>query len=313
MNPEKLRGLVFGQAIGDALGLLTEFLSRDQVRCHYPKGVHDYGQMLRDRHRSKWQPGEWTDDTDQFLCLLDSQLDNGGWVPSDAAYRLWEWAQEGRGIGRTTLQVVGHSDYLKRPSEVAREFWEASGRSAAPNGALMRTAAMALGPPSWWNESLVEEACHLTHADPRCVSSSLATTVALRVLLLGASEKEAWAKVIQSCESDAATRHVAGKSQEISDLETWKLYDSRSRGYTLKTFAAAMWALSHPTSFEEGLTAIVEQGGDADTNGAVAGAMLGARFGFNAIPRHWVEGLIGREALEKRIRRVLEEWWGIVR
>jgi len=69
-------------------------------------------------------------------------------------------------------------------------------------------------------------------------------------------------------------------------------------GYTLKTLAAALWAYWHAKSFEEGLLAVVNAGGDADTNAAVACAILGAKFGFNAIPKEYVEGLRNRGLLD---------------
>ena len=76
------------------------------------------------------------------------------------------------------------------------------------------------------------------------------------------------------------------------------LQDDKSMGYTLKTMAAGLWAYWHAKSFEEGLLAVVNAGGDADTNAAVACAILGAKFGFNAIPKEYVDGLRNKEKLE---------------
>ena len=66
---DRAKGALLGHAIGDALGLGTEFLSRERVRAWYPGGLHDYGQIVRDPHRTKWKPGEATDDTGQMLAL----------------------------------------------------------------------------------------------------------------------------------------------------------------------------------------------------------------------------------------------------
>ena len=76
------------------------------------------------------------------------------------------------------------------------------------------------------------------------------------------------------------------------------LQDDKSMGYTLKTMAAGLWAYWHAKTFEEGLLAVVNAGGDADTNAAVACAILGAKFGFNAIPKEYVDGLRNKEKLE---------------
>ena len=58
-------------------------------------------------------------------------------------------------------------------------------------------------------------------------------------------------------------------------------------------------------SFEEGLLAVVNAGGDADTNAAVACAILGAKYGFHAIPKEYVDGLLYKETLDKTIDSLL--------
>ena len=63
--------------------------------------------------------------------------------------------------------------------------------------------------------------------------------------------------------------------------------DEKSMGYTLRTLGASLWAYWHATSYREGILKIVLSGGDADTNAAVAGAILGAKFGINQIPEEW--------------------------
>lgn len=70
-------------------------------------------------------------------------------------------------------------------------------------------------------------------------------------------------------------------------------------GYTLKTLSVAIWALFHAQSFEDGLLSIVNAGGDADTNAAVACSILGAKFGYDSIPFKYVKGLICKSRLEK--------------
>ena len=69
-------------------------------------------------------------------------------------------------------------------------------------------------------------------------------------------------------------------------------------GYTLATAQVGAWALLHADTLEAGLIVVTSQGGDADTTGAVAGALLGAKFGAGAIPTRWLEGLLCRAELE---------------
>lgn len=76
MNEDKLKGVFFGQAIGDALGLGTKFMTQAEVHKYYPNGLNDYSQIIQDYHRSRWEKGSWTDDTDMLLCIAKSIVEN---------------------------------------------------------------------------------------------------------------------------------------------------------------------------------------------------------------------------------------------
>ena len=91
-----------------------------------------------------------------------------------------------------------------------------------------------------------------------------------------------------------------------SDIRALELQDWDSVGYTLKTLAAGLWAYWNATSFEDGLLSVVRAGGDADTNAAVACAILGAKFGYNAIPQEYVDGLIYKEQLDEVVSGMTE-------
>lgn len=83
-----------------------------------------------------------------------------------------------------------------------------------------------------------------------------------------------------------------------TDIRALELQDEDSVGYTLRTLAAGLWAYWNARSFEEGLLAVVQAGGDADTNAAVACAILGAKYGYYSIPQEYVDGLIYKDQLE---------------
>ncbi len=96
------------------------------------------------------------------------------------------------------------------------------------------------------------------------------------------------------------------KLAQTNTLKNLDLDDEASMGYTLKAMAAGVWCVYHATSFEEGLQAIVNEGGDADTNGAVAGSLLGAKYGYDAIPPRYIEGLMRKDVLWQIIERYLK-------
>ena len=85
---------------------------------------------------------------------------------------------------------------------------------------------------------------------------------------------------------------------EAIGLDGWDM------GYTLKAMQVALWCAHRAADSEEALIALVHAGGDTDTNGAVAGAVLGARFGLEAIPKRWRD-----RVATLRVDRVAMELW----
>lgn len=102
-----LKGILFGQAIGDALGLGYEFLSKEEVSQNYPNGFSEFSQIIQNDHRKRWRIGGWTDGTDQFLYLLDSYISSGAEVDlKDVAQSLFNWfVSGGMGVGKLTNSV----------------------------------------------------------------------------------------------------------------------------------------------------------------------------------------------------------------
>jgi len=89
------------------------------------------------------------------------------------------------------------------------------------------------------------------------------------------------------------------------ELSSLALGDRFAQGYAYKLMGAAFWALRQGKGFAQDLLPIVLEGGDADTNGAATGAVLGAMYGFKAIPKVWVEELFERDWFRVRVNRFL--------
>ena len=302
-----LHGLIFGQAIGDALGLASEFMTKEEVLQHYPDGINSYDDIINDRHRSIWQKGAWTDDTDQMLCILDSIVKHRAINLIDIAERFVNWKKtNGRGIGRHTLNVLSIGDYTQDPFKVSELVWTMSRKQSAANGAIMRTSILGAWDYSNWEnvEKNTEIVCKLTHYDPRCVGSCVVITYLIHCYLID--------KAISKNELiDIGNKYDKRIAEYIelafqNDIEQLKLDELGKLGYTLKTMSAALWAFNHAADFQSGLKRIIEQGGDADTNGAVAGALLGLKLGLDRIPKDLVDSLVGREELIKKSELFIE-------
>jgi len=87
----------------------------------------------------------------------------------------------------------------------------------------------------------------------------------------------------------------------LKRLQDVQLDESASIGYTLKCAAAAFIILKKAKSYEEGIMQLVKEAGDADTNAAVAGALLGAKFGYKNLPAQWVRELIHEAWLQEKV------------
>lgn len=302
---EKMYGCLYAQAIGDALGLGSEFMSKDVVIKNYPDGLKNYDQIIQDAHRRRWAKGSWTDDTDMMLCILRG-FENGRFNIHSVASNFKDWFNgTPMGIGSHTYKVLCMGDYVEQPEMCSKLWWDLSRQQSAANGALMRTSVVGLAPSNVIEQA--EAICKLTHYDPRCVGSCV---IAVSIIhdLVWHDRQLSYGEI-----KDIAQRYdnriiewidTAYNSTDISMLNLDETY---SIGYTLRTLSAALWCYWHSPSFEEGLLSVINEGGDADTNGAISGAILGAKFGVSSIPGHYIDKLHNREEYHNKITNLIEK------
>ena len=329
MIQDRSPGLMVGLGVGNVLGVPQEGWPRHAVEASYPNGIRDF----------EVEPGEPDDDDlAQAIILAEAAIEAEFDLldVEEIGRRFWVWAEEnGRGIGIQTVDVLsriggdmprcagGAGVQAREPSgqpalEAARQVWEESGRSSAGNGAVMRCPPLAI---RWMRDDVALAgntalSTVVTHADPRCIWSAVVMNLATAMLLRGEALEVSGvlARTQQAAErlgDSLAEFGIAGAVPETvvqscsipsgitpADL----VLDGSDMGYTLKAMQVALWCAVQASDFEESLVAVVSAGGDTDTNGAVAGAVLGARFGLNAIPGRWRERLAeirqGRESLD---------------
>lgn len=85
----------------------------------------------------------------------------------------------------------------------------------------------------------------------------------------------------------------------LQELEGMSRDEVLSSGFVLDTFGAALWCLLHADSFRDCVLEAVNLGDDSDTTGCVAGALAGATYGYDAIPKEWLDALRGKELIEE--------------
>lgn len=294
ITKDRIKGCIYGQAIGDALGLGTEFMSQHEVKKYYPKGLVHYDQIIQDEHRIRWKKGSWTDDTDMMICIAKARKNNH-FDLNKIAHNFKDWFNgTPMGIGRHTFNVLCMSDYTKDPIKAADIIWKLYKCNSAANGGLMRTSIVATSPMV--EEEEIANICHLTHPDMRCIGSCVLYVRLIQDLIFNNTQLDI------SALKDIADRYDS-RINEYIDLATNEnptvlSLDDNTMGYTLKTISVALWSLWHCNSFKDGLLSVVNFGGDADTNAAVSCALLGAKYGFSNIPQYYVDNLQNKQIIE---------------
>jgi len=284
---DRALGAFVGLAIGDALGAPVEFCRRDTFEP--VTGMRAGGYF-------KLPAGAWTDDTAMALCLAESLIEHPELDQKDLLDRFCLWADKGVntstgvcvGIGQNTLRVLGN--YHRKGELLAPETRQKSDG----NGAIMRLAPVAVR--HWRNPSEAQRIAELqsrtTHYSDLSAGACEALVSALCSLISG----DAWE---QASEPDHAD-HWPQSIKAIA-LENWDERDRdsiHSTGFVVHTLEAAMWAVDTTSSFAAALLKAVNLGDDADSVGAVAGQLAGARYGLTGIPQNWLDVLIHRERIE---------------
>lgn len=287
LSRDRFAGCLVGLALGDALGAPLEFLSQDQI-------VATWGEV-REFLGGGWlnvDPGEYTEDTQLAVALATGIATVGRIEPLDIVRRFVDWLQgQPSDVGKLTRTALRYHEQGLPWYEVGpRVCHELAGRCAG-NGSVMRCAPVglfhALRPHELVRDSALTSA--LTHADPQPVWGTIAVNLAIAELLAGRSEG-----LIPRVAAQIAEPRVRQTLLAVPHLAR---KDVRSGGYVLETLSAAFWALHHHQGFEEVVVAAVNLGDDADTVGAVAGALAGAREGLSAIPPRWLRQLHHAEPL----------------
>lgn len=162
---DRYKGCIVGSAVGDALGAPAEFLSSSEIKRKYGVLTEMVGGGV-----FNWREGQTTDDTDNSLCIIDSLVDNGKYVPADIANRFLLWYESNPvdigGTTRMSLSLLAQGYSWKDSGKIAVSLGARAG-----NGSLMRTEPVGL----YFRErpkdidKAAAEISAITHADPDCI------------------------------------------------------------------------------------------------------------------------------------------------
>lgn len=305
---DRLYGGLFGLLIGDALGVPYEFHAAKDIppaefiEMEPPEGFN--------RAHPGVEPGTWSDDGAQALCLLDSLILCGKFDLDDFSRRMLGWYENGFwAVGKNVFDVgIQTSMALNmyknggKPEECGNVRPDGKG-----NGALMRVLPLAL-----WHkgtdEELVRDAqkqCLITHANiTNQVCCALYCLIA-RELMNGNSFDVSLDSAVAKLRAVYKDRPEYSNEFELSlKPEEPGFWKGSGSGYVVDSLRSAVMIMQAAETYEEAVKRSVALGDDTDTTACITGGLAGIKFGYNGIPERWKASLqdsIKAEDLAKKL------------
>lgn len=281
---DKIRGAITGYAFGDALGVGCEFMTRNEINSYYPDGLRHFDQIIRDVHRSQWPRGEWTNDTRHLTMLLECIIETGGFKLHRLARKLKDWYDnEEADLAPVYRMMLQNPEWLDNPIQVAHRIWHDSNYKEASNEALYRSLVTGLTSSE---EDLMEHTRRITlmtHDDSKCVSTAKVMARMFYSLLHNGSEPS-FEELEGIClDNDPRTLPYLHAARD-GEIDTMAVDDEDTMTWSRKSMGVSLWSYWHSGSPAEIIYNVIDRGGDADTNAALAGALAGIRYGCSALP-----------------------------
>ena len=272
LDPDELRdrarAAFVGMAVGDALGATVEFMTAPEI-------VAQYG-VFKEIVGGGWlrlKAGQVTDDTEMALCIARAVAQQQGWSREEIAREFAAWLKSRPVDCGDTCRKGIRAFMLHGTLDAPYNHWDGG------NGAVMRVlpAALLSLPDRELLKKYALEQARLTHHQQLSDAACLCIGSMLHLILQGAS------KVRLRKEADAlvARHHQFG----------FVPYRRLATAYVADTLATVFHYFFKGRDFEECLVGTVNQGGDADTTGAICGMLAGSYYGHASIPKRWLKKL----------------------
>jgi ADP-ribosyl-[dinitrogen reductase] hydrolase len=269
----RAQGCLLGQLVGDALGSAVEFESRGQIRSKFPNGVR----RLEDGGTWNLIAGQPTDDSELALGLARTLVARGGFDAEAVGQAYVGWRKSGPfDIGGTTAAGIAAIEGRGRARMESQS-----------NGALMRVSPIGIlaAGDTELAAALGSQDAALTHPNPVCRAASGAYAAAIAAGIDGGDAHQMAAAAYEHAGTDEGADEVRRRLQ-LATRERPNDFQ-HNMGWVLTAFQNAFFFLNSGAPFEDAVVETVSSGGDTDTTAAICGALLGARWGRDAIPLQW--------------------------
>lgn len=276
----RIKGALYGAAIGDALGAPLEFMPQEQIKAQFG--------TVRDMIGGGWlktMPGEGTDETALMLATAYGIMKQPENPFPEIGKNFINWAiSRPKDISDTTLRSIdktmskGHGKYTipkARWHESAAQVDVFSNRGSVDNGAILNTLYPAL---YYTDENTVVskalDISNMTHVNTQSDNACrIYSQFIFRILNKDITKKDMDIMLDN-------TMYYDYKNEEVQP--TASAYDS---------IVTMLHAFMNTDNFEDAIITAVNYGGDSDTIGAITGGLAGCFYGYDAIPTRFIDAL----------------------
>ncbi|NWJ51326.1 MAG: ADP-ribosylglycohydrolase family protein [Bacteroidetes bacterium] len=307
---DKIKSVLFGVAVGDALGVPVEFKSRQTLKRNPVTDMIGYG-------THNMPKGTFSDDSSLTFCLAEALAKEFDLNTIGQYFVMWLnnnfWTARGTvfDIGIATRQAIGRIAKGEQP-DLAGDAKETSNG----NGALMRISPLLfylLNKPINERFEITKQVSSITHGHIRSVIACFYYLEFARQLYEENDKFEIYKNLQTTISSYLILQSISPKEiaifdrllkEDIYNLTEAKIYSS---GYVLHTLEASIWCLLTTDSYKDAVLKAVNFGEDTDTTGAVTGGLAGLLYGFCHIPTKWIGQLARKNDIENLAERLCEK------
>lgn len=295
----KIVDSIIGHAIGDAMGMPTEFYQRKNLL------KNPITEMIGSE-KTQQQAGSWTDDTSMEIATIDSFIQNNEFNYSDIMTKWCDWLNKGEytpngdcfDVGRTCLRACRNFTTGIEPVKCGLDSINSNG-----NGSMMRILPVALY--SYYKKlsdeemrKLSDDISSLTHRHDVSKLGCYMYNKFIINLLSGMTKEEAYKYMQKDDYSMYSKESILTYNRLLnSDISKRNINDISSSGYIVDTWECVLWIILNAKSYKDVIIASTNIGNDTDTIGAIAGSMAGIIYGYESIPKLWLNKLVKKDYL----------------
>jgi ADP-ribosyl-[dinitrogen reductase] hydrolase len=312
----RARGALLGLAVGDALGTTVEGkrLSSEM----FPKLNEGPHSEMRGRGPFELKRGQVTDDTQLAACLAIGLRNHRRYDVLETAKEYARWVEHAFDCPDQLRKAIELVKEGKHPEFTGKRVWLESGQKARDNGALSRGVPLAVF--FLWDQTAritasLEDA-QISHFSPQCQLAGVIINAVIAAGITCPVEKLDKVNALKAIEAELSIGAAQLGRQhpdwvlQVKDASDWLREDIKAsqdddpllygpelhlhlyENWVRVTLRLALWELWHAPTLEAALIDVINRGGDADSNAAVAGALFGAIHGAAAIPERWSQDVL---------------------